>query len=200
MDAPQARAPRQRLDVDQRRDELLTAAVDVFAGATYSAVTVAQIAEAAGASPALVFHYFGNKAGIYAAVVELELELLLRAQLAAERALDPNSASRDRVRAHLLVLLERVEARPSMLAAGDEPAAANEVRAKARARTANELRRILGPTEGWARHDYALAAWSGFVGDACRHWAERGYPESERFPLIDTALGALEGALGDWMR
>ena len=30
------------------------------------------------------------------------------------------------------------------------------------------------------------------------HWGNKGCPEEDQWALIDAALGALEGALGDW--
>ncbi len=63
------RAPRQRLDADARRDAILAAARDLYAAHPYSEVSTKQVAESAGSSAPLVFHYFGSKAGLYTAVV-----------------------------------------------------------------------------------------------------------------------------------
>ena len=49
-----------------------------------------------------------------------------------------------------------------------------------------------------ARHRYALWGYLGFIDAACLHWVERGCPDEERWGLVDAALGALEGGLGDW--
>ena len=49
-----------------------------------------------------------------------------------------------------------------------------------------------------ARHRYALWGYLGFIDAACLHWVERGCPDEERWGVIDAALGALEGGLGDW--
>ena len=71
------------------------------------------------------------------------------------------------------------------------------MRARARSDYVERLGRLLGPGEQ-ARHRYALWGYLGFIDAACLHWVERGCPDEERWGLIDAALGALEGGLGDW--
>lgn len=58
---------RRRLTVDSRRDELLAAAQDLFARMPPDEVNINDIAAAAGASRALVYHYFGGKNELYIA-------------------------------------------------------------------------------------------------------------------------------------
>lgn len=197
------KAPRLRLDVDERRERILESASRVYAGASYSDVSVAQVAEAAGASPALVFHYFGNKAGLYAAVVERAISRLQAAQLAADEALPDGTSARDRVRVSLLTYLDHVASHPlswsAPLLGGQEPAAALAVRAAARAQYVELLRSVIQPP-AWNRAEFALAGFFGFVDAACLGWVEAGCPEDQRHDLVITALGALEGALGDWGR
>ena len=49
-----------------------------------------------------------------------------------------------------------------------------------------------------APRSYALRDYLGFIDSACLHWVGRDRPDNDRHVLVDTALGALEGALGDW--
>lgn len=58
---------RRRLSVDSRRDELLAAAQALFARMPPDEVNINDIAAAAGASRALVYHYFGGKNELYLA-------------------------------------------------------------------------------------------------------------------------------------
>ena len=195
------RAPRRRLDIDQRREAILAAARDLYAKAPYPEVSIARIAEAAGASPALVFHYFGSKAALYAAVVDAAIQALNQAQHAAQAQLDRGVPARDRVRASLLVYLDYIATHPTTWAApllgGPEPREALDLRHRARDGYVAALRDLLQPA-ALARHDYALWGYFGFLDQACLHWVEAGCPDADRHPLIDAALGALEGALGDW--
>lgn len=67
---PAARpAPRRRLSVDRRRDELIEAALDLLSRRGPDEVSVDDVAQAAGASRALVYHYFGTKQELYAAAL-----------------------------------------------------------------------------------------------------------------------------------
>jgi AcrR family transcriptional regulator len=52
---------RRRLTPDARRAELLRAGERVFTEAAYDDVSIEQIAEAAGVSKNLLYHYFGGK-------------------------------------------------------------------------------------------------------------------------------------------
>ena len=60
---------RRRLEPDQRRSEILTVARRLFGERTYSAVSVSEIAQEAGAARGLVNHYFGGKRQLYLEVV-----------------------------------------------------------------------------------------------------------------------------------
>ncbi len=195
------RTPRQRLDTDARKESILHAAREVYAAHQYTDVSAAQVAQAAGASTALVFHYFGSKAGLYAAVVDSAIATLVAAQEAALAALPEGVSARDRIRASVLVYLDYVAAHPHTWAApltgGEEPREAIDVRRKARAAYVEALRDVLKPT-AWARHEYALWGYFGFLDQACLRWVDGGCPHDDRHALVDAALGALEGALGDW--
>ncbi|MDO5697243.1 MAG: helix-turn-helix domain-containing protein [Dermatophilus congolensis] len=192
---------RRRLDAEERREAILQAAARLFADASYSQVSAAQIAAEAGSSQALIFHYFGSKAGLYAALMTRAVDSMVEAQKAADAALPQGNSARDRVRTSLEVYLDRIAAHPANWASGftggDEPAEGQQIRRDARAAYVSMLRDLLG-TSDWARHEYAIWGYFGFVDTACLRWVEQGCPANERNPLIDAALGALEGALGDW--
>lgn len=55
---------------ESRPVEILKAAFAVFAEAGYERTTIADVAKRAGVSPALVVHYFGTKAELFAAVIQ----------------------------------------------------------------------------------------------------------------------------------
>lgn len=196
-----ARTPARRLSPAQRQATILDAARAAFADASYADVGVPAIARAAGASPALVFHYYGSKAGMYEAVVADALAELAEAQASADAGLPPNTPARDRVRTWVLAHLDHVAARPRAWASGwtgaEEPAGALERRALARAGAVEFLSGVLRP-EGGRRHRFAVLGFLGFLDRCCLAWVEHGCPEDERWPLVEASLGALEGALGDW--
>ncbi|WP_405014139.1 TetR/AcrR family transcriptional regulator [Kitasatospora sp. NBC_01539] len=59
------KAPRRRLSVDERREQLITVALDLFSRHPPEDVSIDDIAAAAGASRPLVYHYFPGKQAIY---------------------------------------------------------------------------------------------------------------------------------------
>lgn len=193
--------PRRRLDTEERRDAILDAARSAYAEAAYAEVPASRIAEAAGASTALIFHYFGSKAGLYTAVVQDAVDRVADRQREADEALPPNTSSRDRVRVALLISLDHIARHPRTwalpLQGGEEPREAIELRRAVRVRCVEALRRLLG-VHGWARHEFALWGYFGFVEQACLAWVEAGCPAASRDLLVEASLGALEGALGDW--
>jgi AcrR family transcriptional regulator len=64
-------APRRtRLAREQRMEQTLGVARSLFAERGYSAVTMDQVAEKVGVTKPLLYNYFGNKEGLYAACME----------------------------------------------------------------------------------------------------------------------------------
>jgi AcrR family transcriptional regulator len=196
------RTPRRRLDPGERRERILAAAADAFAVTPYDEVSVAAIAAQADASEPLVYRYFTGKADLYTQIVTLAIADLLARQAAALDALPDGVPVRDRVRTTTLVYLDHVAAHPRGWASplhrpGSEPEQAAAIRREARRDYVERLRGLLSPATS-ARHEFALWGFFGFLDAACLCWVERGCPDDERESLADAALGALEGALGDW--
>lgn len=195
------RRPRQRLDPSARREAIFDAAAEAFADRPYDEVTIAEIAVAAGASEALVFRYFSTKAALYAAAVAAAIEQLRTAQSAALADLAPGVPARDRLAASAHVYLDHIAHHPTGWAAplrgGREPDAALAIRRAAREEYARHLGGLLQPRPG-PRHDLAIWGYFGFLDAACLRWVDQGCPADHRSSLVDAALGALEGALGDW--
>ncbi|MCB2412511.1 TetR/AcrR family transcriptional regulator [Demequina sp. TTPB684] len=192
--------PRRRLDPAARREELLEAARLVFSEKSYAEATMSEIADAAGASEALVFRYFPTKAELYAELMERALAALAAEQERVVAAAGPGQPVMAQLRLTTRAYADFIKAnsqhaRPDAIAG--EPREAARVRAQARSRYVEGLRSMLAPRED-VRHEYALWGFMGFVDAACVAWIDRGCPDSERDALVETCLGALEGALGDW--
>ena len=67
---------RRRLSPEDRRAELLALGVEVFGKRPYDEVRIDEIAERAGVSRALMYHYFPDKRAFFAAVVKDQAERL----------------------------------------------------------------------------------------------------------------------------
>jgi AcrR family transcriptional regulator len=80
---PEGGRARTRLDPSVRRASILDAAEKVFAGRNPADVTFEEIAEAAAVSRGLVYNYFGDKAGLIAALYLRTFERLDAAMLSS---------------------------------------------------------------------------------------------------------------------
>ncbi len=194
--------PRLRMDPAERRELILSAASRAFASRPYEEVSLAEIAEEAQASEALVHKYFVGKAGIYAQVLQGAVDELAERTRQADAALPEGSSARDRVRASVLTYLDFIAERsPGWMAyqilAGHEPGEAARVRQEAREAAVRALAEVVGGSRGH-RDDFAFWGYLGFLDDACLRWVRAGCPDDQRHSLVDAALGCLEGALGDW--
>ena len=190
------------MDPAERRELILSAASRAFASRPYEEVSLAEIAEEAQASEALVHKYFVGKAGIYAQVLQGAVDELAERTRQADAALPEGSSARDRVRASVLTYLDFIAERsPGWMAyqilAGHEPGEAARVRQEAREAAVRALAEVVGGSRGH-RDDFAFWGYLGFLDDACLRWVHAGCPDDQRHSLIDAALGCLEGALGDW--
>ncbi|MEV5411396.1 TetR/AcrR family transcriptional regulator [Thermopolyspora sp. NPDC052614] len=65
----EGRPGRRRLGVDRRREELMAVALELFSRYDADEVSIEDVAMAAGASRALVYHYFGGKQELYVAAL-----------------------------------------------------------------------------------------------------------------------------------
>ncbi|GAA0949307.1 TetR/AcrR family transcriptional regulator [Actinocorallia libanotica] len=63
------RRGRRRLSVDERREELIEAALELFSRKAPEEISIDDVAATAGASRALVYHYFGGKQELYLAAL-----------------------------------------------------------------------------------------------------------------------------------
>ncbi|WP_293236367.1 TetR/AcrR family transcriptional regulator [Mycolicibacterium sp.] len=92
-----------------RRNELLTLGAEVFGQRPYDEVRIDEIAERAGVSRALMYHYFPDKRAFFAAVVRNEGERLFEATNTPPR---PDLTLFERLRAGVLAYLDYDEAHP----------------------------------------------------------------------------------------
>src|SRR5216683_2251322 len=67
-----------RLQVDERRRQLLDAGAELFAQHAFEEISMRQIAQAAGVSKPLLYHYFPSKIELFKAAVAEKAEDLQR--------------------------------------------------------------------------------------------------------------------------
>jgi AcrR family transcriptional regulator len=69
--------PRRRLSAEQRREQILRAAMEVFAARGYQEASMVEIARAAGITPAVIYDHFASKAELQITLLERQTEELL---------------------------------------------------------------------------------------------------------------------------
>ena len=100
---------RRRLSPDDRRNELLALGAEVFGQRPYDEVRIDEIAERAGVSRALMYHYFPDKRAFFAAIVRAESERLFEA---TNDPPDPYASLFEQLRAGVLAYLRYDEKHP----------------------------------------------------------------------------------------
>src|SRR4051812_42417887 len=95
-----------RLEVDERRRQLLEHGADVFTRYGYDEISMAGIAREAGISKALLYHYFPSKSDYFqATLAQAAAELVART--APDPALAPGAQLRESLGAFLAWVEER---------------------------------------------------------------------------------------------
>ncbi|BBX94022.1 TetR/AcrR family transcriptional regulator [Mycolicibacterium boenickei] len=100
---------RRRLSPADRRNELLALGAEVFGQRPYDEVRIDEIAERAGVSRALMYHYFPDKRAFFAAVVQAEGERLFEATSTRP---EPGQSLFGQLRAGVLAYLRYDEEHP----------------------------------------------------------------------------------------
>ena len=200
MAANQGERTRRRLSTEERRAQLLAVGARLFSESPYDEVWIEQVAEIAGVSRGLLYHYFPTKRDFFAAVVERESERMLRMSEAV-----PGVPAREQLTAGLDTYLEYVQEHAHGYRAFHRADAAGDqtVRKIYRRAQAAQVRQIVatlaadpefGPVVE-ARPDVALAVrgWLAFTTQVCLEWL-RG-SELSREQVRDLCARALLGVI-----
>ncbi len=104
---------KERLTGEERRQQIVEAAVDLFSRKGFRGTTTREIAEAAGISEAMIFKHFATKRELYSAIIEVksETEELLASAAKASKAEDDAGV----LRSVGLKMLEQTERDPSLM-------------------------------------------------------------------------------------
>src|SRR6266550_3537725 len=94
----------QRLEVDERRRQLLKLGAELFARHSYDELSMRKIAREAGISHALLYRYFPTKQSYFRATLEQAAE-----ELRARTSPDPSLPAIEQLRGSLEAFLELVD-------------------------------------------------------------------------------------------
>jgi len=93
------------------RDKIIAAATELFAGKGLRATSITDIAARAGVNRAMIAYYFGNKGGLYDAIIDAAVE-----EAAASLAsLDLSGGGRESLRQLVLAFAEANSRRPQFI-------------------------------------------------------------------------------------
>ena len=88
--------PKSRLPRDERRVQLLVAALEIFTASGYHAASMDEIAERASVSKPVLYQHFPSKLDLYLAVLDLHIDSLV---FAIQKAIASTRDNRNRVKA-----------------------------------------------------------------------------------------------------
>lgn len=108
---------RKRLELDERRAQLLSLALTAFSQKSYDDVSIDDLAQAAGVSKGLLYHYFPSKRDLYLSTVREAAEQLT-ARIVPDPALNPLEQVSRGVDAYLQYVHDNADAYLSLMQSG----------------------------------------------------------------------------------
>ncbi|MBX7435138.1 TetR/AcrR family transcriptional regulator [Mycobacterium sp. Y57] len=181
----------------ETRQRLIDTAIDLFSDRHYDEVAVTDIAKGAGVAHGLLFHYFGNKRGIYLAAMR-EAATQLDAAFLIDPTLAPAEQMRHAFAMHLQYLADhRGLALRRVLGSGGADPEAWEVFQSARSRALDSAAAVLGidpSNPAWTMMGRAAVA---AIDEAALYWLN----DSGQFDkatmvecFVSIVISALRGA------
>lgn len=192
------RVPRARLDVDDRKRQLLALGIELFSKDAYDVVSIDEVARKAGISKGLLYHYFPTKRDFYLASLEVAAQELLE-RTVPDASLPPIERARAALDAYLAYVEKHAKPYAALLRSGvgSDPEA-NAVVERTRALFLERMLEGVEDAPITPRLRTALRGWIGFVEAASLDWVEHGDLSREELggQLADTLFRAVEIALG----
>jgi AcrR family transcriptional regulator len=182
-----------RMQVDDRRRQLLELGAELFATHSFGELSMARIARAAGISKSLLYHYFPSKQDYFVATLQQGAQ-----EIARRTEPDPDLPPLEALAASLDAFLAWIEEnetayRKLMESAGSVPEVATLID---QIRDATSQRILDGLGAGDAtppKVRSAVRAWLWFMDGAILDWLE--HRDLSRTELRDLLLGSLAGSL-----
>ncbi|HEX5928612.1 MAG TPA: TetR/AcrR family transcriptional regulator [Solirubrobacterales bacterium] len=182
-----------RLDVDERRRQLLERGAELFTSHPYEELSMNRIAREVGISKALLYHYFPSKQAYFEETLNAWAEQL-RERTEPDPGLSPLEQLTSSLDAFLALVEENAVAYRNLIRSAAGVAEIRELIEEVRRKTAARILDGLYP-EGEAppKARTAVSGWLWFMDGACLNWIE--HRDIERGELRDLLLGVLMGSL-----
>jgi AcrR family transcriptional regulator len=185
---------RARLDVDERRRQLVALGTSLFSERTYDDVSIDELARVAGISKGLLYHYFPTKRDFYVATVKEAASQLL-ARTATSEGMDPEDRLRDGLDAYIDYVSQHGKSYQALIRSGigadvEVSRIVDETREAFCARLVEGVpANVRGPMLR-----VALRGWVGFVEAATVEWIDQR-PRIGRVALRDMLAKVLLDAV-----
>jgi AcrR family transcriptional regulator len=181
-----------RLDVDERRQQLLERGAELFTAHPYDELSMSKIAAEVGISKALLYHYFSSKQAFFEATLGAWAERL-RERTEPDPDLPPVEQLSKSLDGFLSLIEENAVAyRNLMQSATGVPEIRNLIE-EVRRVTAQRILEGVYPDGAPPKARTAVSGWLWFMDGACLNWIE--HRDIEREEMRDLLLGVLMGAL-----
>lgn len=181
-----------RLDVDERRRQLLELGAGLFTSNRYEDLSMSRIAADAGISKALLYHYFPSKQAFFEETLSAWAEQL-RERTEPDPELPPIEQLQSSLEAFLALVEENAAAYRNLMDSATGVPEIRDLIDEVRQRTAARILAALYPGGPPAKARTAVSGWLWFMDGACLNWIE--HRDIERGELRDLLLGVLMGAL-----
>jgi AcrR family transcriptional regulator len=181
-----------RMDVDERRKQLLKRGAELFTTRPYDDLSMNKIAAEVGISKALLYHYFPSKQAFFEETLSVWAEEL-RQRTAPDPDLPPVEQLTASLGAFLAMVEENAVAYRNLM---DSATGVTEIRDlvdQVRRQTAQRILQGLFEDEPPPKARIAVSGWLWFMDGACLNWIE--HHDVEREELRDLLLGVLMGSL-----
>jgi AcrR family transcriptional regulator len=192
------KAPRARMTARERREQLLGVSKALFAERGFEGTSVEEIAARADVSKPVVYEHFGGKEGVYAVIVDREVEALLGA---LSGALDERGHPKQLVERAATALLDYIESSPDgfRMLVRDSPVAQatgtfssliGDVAAQVEHLLAHQFEKRGLDTSAAPIYSQMLVGMVALTG---QHWAEAQEPSKEEVAahLVNLAWNGL---------
>jgi AcrR family transcriptional regulator len=180
-----------RLDVDERRQQLLERGAELFTAHPYDELSMNKIAAEVGISKALLYHYFPSKRAFFEATLSTWAEQL-RERTEPDPELPPIEQLQKSLDGFLSLVEENAGAYRNLMQSATVPEIRDLIEEVRRA-TAERILGGLYPDGAPPKARTAVSGWLWFMDGACLNWIE--HRDIERGEMRDLLLGVLMGAL-----
>jgi AcrR family transcriptional regulator len=181
-----------RLDVDERRRQLLERGAELFTSHPYDELSMSRIAAEAGISKALLYHYFPSKRAFFEETLSAWAEQL-RERTEPDPGRPPLEQLKGSLEAFLSLVEENAGAYRNLMDSATGVPEIRDLIDEVRRKTAERILTALYPGGPAPKARTAVNGWLWFMDGACLNWIE--HRDIDRAELRDLLLGVLMGAL-----